>query len=379
MTIFIWILDLSGYDLKAAATGYSVVTVGSGAELTIVDNAEGDGKITGGSVGQNYGGGITVDGGTLTLEGGAISGNANTYGGIGNCGGGVHVRNGGKFYMEGGEISGNTSYVGGGVCSDASDTTVSITGGVIKNNITERFGSAIWAGRTGSSIFKVGGNAQIIDNISKWTSDKDGEASLNFVSTILLSGNPTVHGDWKTSGTSAPNSHINLDNDGSGVQRLTLEGALTNDTGTPNITMSPIYRWNDLSNGQTFVFTKNWNQYMGTAHPADYFKVDSGVSGITIIRKDGEAAFTGSGDLGDLYITFDANEGEGKMEPQLAKTPSVTLNENTFTRKDWIFAGWNTKKDGSGTAYTDKANMTLSGDLTLYAQWKKPVARAAIP
>ena len=47
------------------------------------------GKITGGSVGQNYGGGVTVDGGKLTLKGGAISGNANTYNGIGNCGGGI--------------------------------------------------------------------------------------------------------------------------------------------------------------------------------------------------------------------------------------------------------------------------------------------------
>ena len=367
-------LDLNGYELKAASTGYSVVTVGSGAELTIDDTSENVGKITGGSVGQNYGGGVTVDGGTLTLKDGAINGNANTHGGIGNCGGGVHVRNGGKFYMEGGEISGNTSYVGGGVCSDASATTVSITGGVIKNNKTDRFGSAIWAGRSGSAVFRIGGDVQIIDNISTWTADKDGEASVNFVGELLLSGDPTVHGDWKTSGTSAPNSHINLDNDGSGVQRLTLEGALTNDTGAPSITMSPIYRWNDLKNGKTFVFTKNWNQYMGTAHPADYFKLDDSLSGVTVIRKDGEAAFTGSGDLGDLYITFDANGGEGEMDPQLATVTNVTLNENTFTRKGYSFAGWNTEKDGSGTAYDDKANITLSGDQTLYAQWKEYVA-----
>ncbi len=367
-------LDLNGHTLKAASSGYSVVTVGSDSVLTIDDSAESGGKITGGSVGENYGGGVTVDGGTLTLRGGAISGNANTHGGIGNCGGGVHVRAEGKYYMEGGEISDNTSYVGGGVCSDTSATTVSITGGVIKNNKTDRFGSAVWAGRSSSSIFRIGGDVQIIDNISTWTADKDGEASVNFVGELLISGNPTVHGDWKTSGTSAPNSHINLDNDGSGVQRLTLEGALTNDTGSPSITMSPIYRWNDLRNGQTFVFTKNWNKYMGTAHPADYFKLDDSLSGVTVIRKDGEAAFTGSGDLGDLYITFNANEGEGEMEPQLATTSSVTLNENTFSRKDLIFSGWNTKKDGSGTAYADKASITLTGDLTLYAQWKGPAA-----
>ena len=366
-------LDLNGHTLRAGSAGYSVITVGSGADLTINDSAGKDGKITGGSVGQNYGGGVTVDGGTLTLKGGAVSGNANTYGGIGNCGGGVHVRNSGKFYMEGGEISDNTSYVGGGVCSDASATTVSITGGVIKSNKTDRFGSAIWAGRSSSAVFRIVGDVQIVDNISTWTADKDGEASLNF-SRLLLSGDPTVHGDWKTSGTSSPNTHINLDNSGSGIQTIELDGALTNSTGTPKITISPIYRWSDLSNGQTFVFTNNWNQYMGTAHPADYFKVDDSVSGVKIIRKNGEAAVTGSSDLGDLYITFDANEGEGTMAPQLAAQTNVTLNKNTFTREGYAFAGWNTEKDGSGTGYTDKGSVTLTGDLTLYAQWMEPVA-----
>lgn len=349
-----------------------MITVGSGADLTINDTTGKDGKITGGSVGQDFGGGVTVDSGKLTLKGGAISGNANTYNNIGNCGGGIHVKNGGKFFMEGGEISGNTSYVGGGVCSDASATAVSVTGGVIKNNTTERFGSAIWAGRTDNSTFLIDGSAEIVDYISKWTSDKNGEASVNFTR-LLISGDPTVHGDWKTSGTSSPNTHINLDNNGSGIQCVELDGALTNDTGTPKLTISPIYRWGDLSNGQTFVFTKNWNKYMGTAHPADYFKVDDSVSGVRIIRKNGEAAVTGSSDLGDLYITFDANEGKGTMEPQLAEQTNITLNKNTFTREGYAFAGWNTQKDGSGTGYTDKAAVTLTGDLTLYAQWTEPV------
>ncbi len=264
-------LDLNGHSIKAGSTGYSVVTVGSDADLTILDGSdEGAGRITGGSVGQNYGG-VTVDGGTLTLRGGAISGNANTYGGIGNCGGGVYVRNSGKFYMEGGEISGNTSYVGGGVCTDTSATTVSITGGIIKNNKTERFGSAAWAGRNSAAVFRIGGDAEIIDNISTWTADKDGEGTLNFTSALLVSGDPTVHGNWKTSGNSAPNTHINLDNAGNSVQVIELEGALTNDSGTPKITVTPLYRWNDLANGKSFVFTKNWSKYMGDADPADYF------------------------------------------------------------------------------------------------------------
>lgn len=264
-------LDLNGHTIKAGSSGYSVITVGSGSNTIIDDTSDKVGVITGGSAGQNYGGGVTVDGGMLTLKNGAIKGNTNTYNGIGNCGGGIHVRNGGTFIMEGGEISDNSSYVGGGVCADSSATTVSIIGGVIKNNKTDRFGSAVWAGKNSSAVFRIGGNAQIIDNISTWTADKDGEGTINFASALLVSGDPTVHGNWKTSGNSAPNTHINLDNVGNAIQIVELEGALTNDTGAPKITITPLYRWNDMANGKSFVFTKNWSKYMGDADPAEYF------------------------------------------------------------------------------------------------------------
>ena len=69
-------------------------------------------------------------------------------------------------------------------------------------------------------------------------------------------------------------------------------------------------------------------------------------------------------------ITFDANGGEGTMGKQTVK-PNVAaaLIENTFTRADYDFAGWNTAADGSGTAYADKAEITTNTDITLYAQW----------
>ncbi|MBQ4282239.1 MAG: InlB B-repeat-containing protein [Spirochaetales bacterium] len=52
------------------------------------------------------------------------------------------------------------------------------------------------------------------------------------------------------------------------------------------------------------------------------------------------------------------------------KKESTPLNANTFTRDSgYVFNGWNTKADGTGESYADKANVTLSADLTLYAQW----------
>ena len=71
-------------------------------------------------------------------------------------------------------------------------------------------------------------------------------------------------------------------------------------------------------------------------------------------------------------ITFNANGGEGSMEPQRFEVGVDTaLNTNAFTRENYKFIGWNTAADGSGATYADEgAILELAGDMTLYAQWK---------
>ena len=70
-------------------------------------------------------------------------------------------------------------------------------------------------------------------------------------------------------------------------------------------------------------------------------------------------------------ITFDANGGTGTMDKQTVEAGATdTLTANAFTRDGYTFAGWNTAKDGTGTAYADKAEVKVEGDMTLYAQWK---------
>ena len=69
-------------------------------------------------------------------------------------------------------------------------------------------------------------------------------------------------------------------------------------------------------------------------------------------------------------ITFDANGGEGNMAAQTVKpNEAAKLNANVFTRADYDFAGWNTAADGTGTAYADAAEIIVSENITLYAQW----------
>lgn len=69
-------------------------------------------------------------------------------------------------------------------------------------------------------------------------------------------------------------------------------------------------------------------------------------------------------------IAFNANGGQGKMLHQHVKKGVATaLYENKYTYENRVFAGWNTKKDGSGNYYADKALITIDKNITLYAQW----------
>ncbi|MBR0333994.1 MAG: InlB B-repeat-containing protein [Bacteroidales bacterium] len=74
-----------------------------------------------------------------------------------------------------------------------------------------------------------------------------------------------------------------------------------------------------------------------------------------------------------IYIlTFNANDGSGARTAQLFEAGvTQTLTANKFTRSGYYFSGWNTAPDGSGTSYTDGQEITLTEDMTLYAQWEQ--------
>ena len=75
-------------------------------------------------------------------------------------------------------------------------------------------------------------------------------------------------------------------------------------------------------------------------------------------------------------IKFNANEGTGTTkEVKCTYGSNCTLTANAFTRDGYKFNGWNTKNDGSGLSYADKAivkdlSSTDGATITLYAKWK---------
>ena len=78
-------------------------------------------------------------------------------------------------------------------------------------------------------------------------------------------------------------------------------------------------------------------------------------------------------------ITFNKNGGSGSLSKvSCTYGKSTDLPANKFTRSGHKFLGWNTKKDGSGTGYANKASVknlasTNGKTVTLYAQWGKGV------
>lgn len=86
-----------------------------------------------------------------------------------------------------------------------------------------------------------------------------------------------------------------------------------------------------------------------------------------------------NGDM-DLYaeweklitISYNSNGGSGEVAAQeMQPSKGGKLSENKFNRKGYLFVGWNTKANGSGTTYTEREQVKFDSNTTLYAQWKE--------
>jgi len=71
-----------------------------------------------------------------------------------------------------------------------------------------------------------------------------------------------------------------------------------------------------------------------------------------------------------VKVTYDANDESGKTWKQDIPIKHKTkLAEVMFSKKDYVFAGWNTKKDYTGDIFCDGETVEFAEDVTLYAQW----------
>ena len=103
----------------------------------------------------------------------------------------------------------------------------------------------------------------------------------------------------------------------------------------------------------------------GGTDPEDAYAYAGG-SGIVVISYVSPANFRA--------VTFNANNGSGSTSTQWVQSGVATpLQTNPYTYTGYVFQGWNTSADGSGTAYTNLANLTTTTAISLYAQWRAGV------
>ena len=92
----------------------------------------------------------------------------------------------------------------------------------------------------------------------------------------------------------------------------------------------------------------------------------------------GNTTYTAQFTENKYTIAFNGNGNTGGSMSSITNVgydDSKTLTANAFTRTGYTFNGWNTKADGSGTSYADKASVskltaTNGATVTLYAVWK---------
>ena len=77
----------------------------------------------------------------------------------------------------------------------------------------------------------------------------------------------------------------------------------------------------------------------------------------------------------DVYtVSYNNNGGSGTIADQTvyADYPGIALRDGTgFSRTGYNLTGWNTAANGSGTSYSLRQSITVTGDMTLYAQWSE--------
>lgn len=93
-----------------------------------------------------------------------------------------------------------------------------------------------------------------------------------------------------------------------------------------------------------------------------------------IIQKgtSGNLIYTANWEPLKYSVIFNSNGGTGKMEKQeFIYGVSQKLSSALFEKAGYNFVGWNTKKDATGVFYSDKQEINITNNLTLYAIWQE--------
>ena len=318
------------------------------------------------------GSGLYANKSTINISGGTISGCE------GRWGGGLYAENSSTIEISGGTISGCKVGAGGGLFVDSS--TIRISGGIISECTTSDTGNGgglyaknstikITGGRIENNKAALGGGVALIgkttfeDSITNWT----------------VIGNEAYATGGVGGGIKLENGSMDVSAGSNRIYNNTADGHgadifLLNDSSTIKLPNAANMGAKYLDSG---IYIDGW---YNDDNPR-YKPSESGVP----VKVDGAEPLKGALSLVASYkadpvrIEIDANGGVGGSGSQtVQKGTNVTLEAPT--KEGHLFTGWKDEKGNSYPAGEDgKVNITVTGDMTLTAEWKKLPSAENLP
>ena len=311
------------------------------------------------------GGGLYADNSTVTISGGTISGCNGVWGG------GLYAENSSTIEISGGTISGCTVGAGGGLFVDSS--TVRISGGIISKCITSDTGNGGGLYAYNSTLNITGGTI------------KDNKAAHG--GGVALIGKTTFEKpitNWTVIGNEA-------------YATGGVGGGIKLENGSMDVSAGSNRIYNNTTDGHgADIFLYNGNASITLPNAANMYH-DSSINidgwyednprytpskdgkAVTSLQLSGPLSLVASYKASPVRIEIDTNGGVGGSVSQTVQK-GTTIPVEAPTKEGYLFKGWKDDKGNSYPAGADgKVNITVTGDMTLTAEWKKLPSAENLP
>ena len=347
-----------------------------------------DGTISGCKAVNGYGGGLYAKNSTVTIEGGTISGCTTSDAGMGGglyaynstitisggtiennkatYGGGVALNSSTIIAITNWKVIGNEAYktkgrnggIGGGIYLDSVSMNVSAGSNRIYNNTADRHGADICLEKGASITLPDAANmgATYRDSgikIDNWYNDKPPYTPSESGQPVKVDGEEPLKGALSlVASYKAIPVRIEIDangGEGGSVSQTVHEGT--------TVTLEA-----PTKEGHLF---KGWKDEKGKSYPA-------GEDGKVKITVTGDMTLTAAWEARSFTVTYVLLDGKTRTETA-AYGQNVTLGEEP--RTGYTFVGW---KD-SEKVYHAGETITVTGDMTLTAEWKKLPSAENLP
>ena len=261
-----------------------------------------------------------------------------------------------------------------------SDVTYKANGQLINYSITYNLNGGS-VSSTNPTSYNVTTDTFTLNNPTKtgytftgWTGSNGTTAQTTVSITKGSTGNKTYTANYTAKTytlTLKPNGGKYNDSTSDASKTMIYDSTNNNSIGTASKTGYTFTGWWTASSGGTQVYNANGqnvnaSSYWTAAYNTGTWKYDGAVTLYAQFTKnDYSIAFNSNAPTGETVTGSMANLA---MKYDEAKN----LTSNGYSISGYTFAGWNTKADGSGTAYLNGAsvtNLATSGTVTLYAQW----------